>query len=317
MKHTCKNFNINVRNGLMNMLLPQDAQRIVENIFSRKNIEKKVLEDLRSSPAIVEKIEQGVEALTEWIQGDYYESKNKRLARLLQLDLKHTVEEILVVVLQLRAPTMLTSVVGQLAGNLNYSSKVDGIKTLAEILTILCEVDLFDIYKESISGILTVSNIYELDDETTEFINRTKYLPPMLCVPNKIKSNHDSGYLTVRDTMLLGKGNYHDGELCLDSINKFNAIPLSLDVRLLKSYEETSKKDLDTPEKEKAFNNMVRQSYRVYLDLIKQGNHFYLTHKLDKRGRTYSQGYHVNPQGASYKKAILNFHHEELIEGVY
>jgi DNA-directed RNA polymerase len=43
---------------------------------------------------------------------------------------------------------------------------------------------------------------------------------------------------------------------------------------------------------------------------------FHLTHKVDKRGRIYSQGYHVNTQGAAFKKAMIELAKEELIEGV-
>ena len=58
----------------------------------------------------------------------------------------------------------------------------------------------------------------------------------------------------------------------------------------------------------------------VYLPLellpILEGNKFYFTWKFDSRGRMYSQGYHCNLQATEYKKAILNFSHEELINGI-
>jgi DNA-directed RNA polymerase len=37
------------------------------------------------------------------------------------------------------------------------------------------------------------------------------------------------------------------------------------------------------------------------------GNRFWLTHKYDKRGRTYCQGYHVSYQGNDYNKACIEF----------
>ena len=40
----------------------------------------------------------------------------------------------------------------------------------------------------------------------------------------------------------------------------------------------------------------------------------FITHKFDKRGRIYSQGYHVHIQGTSYKKAILELHNKEMVE---
>jgi DNA-directed RNA polymerase len=43
------------------------------------------------------------------------------------------------------------------------------------------------------------------------------------------------------------------------------------------------------------------------------GNRFYMTHKYDKRGRTYSQGYHINPQGNDWNKAVIEFADKEVI----
>ena len=43
------------------------------------------------------------------------------------------------------------------------------------------------------------------------------------------------------------------------------------------------------------------------------GNHFYLTHRYDKRGRTYAQGYYINPQGNEWNKAVLEFADKEIV----
>ena len=58
------------------------------------------------------------------------------------------------------------------------------------------------------------------------------------------------------------------------------------------------------------------QSYCFYTLMATQGNRFYFTHKVDKRGRIYSHGYHINPQGSAFKKAMLELSEPELIEGV-
>jgi len=50
--------------------------------------------------------------------------------------------------------------------------------------------------------------------------------------------------------------------------------------------------------------------------MVSQGNEFYLTNKVDKRGRIYSQGYHINTQGTSFKKAMIDLAHEELVTGM-
>ena len=49
--------------------------------------------------------------------------------------------------------------------------------------------------------------------------------------------------------------------------------------------------------------------------MVSQGNRFYLTHKVDKRGRIYAQGYHITTQGTAFKKAMIELAEPEFIEG--
>ena len=59
-----------------------------------------------------------------------------------------------------------------------------------------------------------------------------------------------------------------------------------------------------------------RQSYYFYSLMANQGNKFYFGNKVDKRGRIYTQGYHINLQGTPFKKASLNFANKEQVTGV-
>ena len=45
-----------------------------------------------------------------------------------------------------------------------------------------------------------------------------------------------------------------------------------------------------------------------------EDNPFYLTHKIDKRGRIYSQGYAINVQGNSYQKSLIDLVKKDYIE---
>ncbi len=49
--------------------------------------------------------------------------------------------------------------------------------------------------------------------------------------------------------------------------------------------------------------------------LMMHSNVFHMTHKYDKRGRTYSQGYHVNYQGNPWNKACIEFADKEVVDG--
>jgi DNA-directed RNA polymerase len=82
-------------------------------------------------------------------------------------------------------------------------------------------------------------------------------------------------------------------------------------------------KNLDKPKEDesvtdyqkrvKAFEKFDRASRDVMKLLLSEGNELYLTHKVDKRGRTYCQGYQVNYQGTPWCKATVEFHKKELI----
>ena len=55
-------------------------------------------------------------------------------------------------------------------------------------------------------------------------------------------------------------------------------------------------------------------SLEVMQAIATLGNEFWLTHKYDRRGRTYAVGYHINTQGTDYNKAVLELAKKEVIE---
>ena len=138
----------------------------------------------------------------------------------------------------------------------------------------------------------------------------------MVCEPNELTNNYSSGYLTHNDSLILGKGNHHEGDICLDVLNKQNQTALRLDTDFLSKVEEEPTFTLDTGEKIDMWHQFKVQSYQFYTLIAKQRNHFYLTHKVDKRGRIYAQGYHISSQGSSFKKASIELAKQELVEGI-
>jgi hypothetical protein len=291
-----------------------DYQLAMEELYSKRNIRKMLEKDLRNSEEIRKRIEKAAELVTKWLSKTYYESKQRRLEPLKKLDPVELVLDLLVTILPLTDPELLTSVVGRF-GSFNYSMKTDGVTTVAELIAVVADVDLYDVMKDD-EGMLYVKSNIVFDNHILEAIEQTQYLPPMVCTPLPLTNNYDSGYLTVRSHLVLGGDNNHDGDLCLSYLNKVNSIPLSLDVEFLTRLSETPNKDLITPEKEAAFTKMAKDSYRMYTNLVRQGNKFYLTNRPDKRGRIYTQGYHVNAQGTSFKKAMIEFHRKEVVTGV-
>lgn len=299
----------------MNENIRIELQRLNELRFNRKHIDLKLLEFVQNDSNMQEGVKDGVEKLKVFLAKTYYQSKNERLAPLHQMDLYKIVESVFVGICCIKTGELFTSVSAKLAGRLGFDDKPAAITTMAEILAVLCETNVFDIYKLTKYDSMKVKHNIPLPQELKDFIRDSEYLPPMLCEPRKLVNNYSSGYLTHNDSLILGNGNHHNGDICLDVLNKKNSTPLKLCVEFLSKYEEEPNKEFETPEQREQWSNFKRQSYEFYTLMAQQGNKFYLTHKVDKRGRIYAQGYHISTQSTSFKKAIIELFEEEVVEG--
>ena len=163
--------------------------------------------------------------------------------------------------------------------------------------------------------------LHTISKEVQDDVDRYQYPLPMVVRPKEVTSNKGYGYFTDDSSVIL-KDNHHEKDVCLDHLNRSNRVEYTLDMEtaymiqnqwkgLDKIREGETKADLD--KRRKAFQKYDRTSKTV-LELINMlSDKFYLTHRYDKRGRTYAQGYHVNPQGNSWNKAVINFANKEVI----
>lgn len=292
------------------------AQNNIENLYNRKHIEERIREFVIYDRDIQDAIEEGVELVHKFINGTYYQSKMDRIVELKVLNIYTLVAEIVIGTAYFQRPELFTSVVPQIASRLQFSDRIDSIRTVSELLAVLCETDLFDITKKSDqASLMLVSNI-ELDEELVRFIECSQILPPMICKPLKLVDNYSSGYLTHKESLLLGSNNYHNDDICLDVLNIMNSVCLKLDAKFIEYVPEEPTFTLDTGDKVRDWNNFVNQSEIFYKLLIDNDNKFYLTHKVDSRGRIYAHAYHVNTMGTAYKKASLEFYKEEIVTGI-
>lgn len=318
-------------------LMATALQEINEKRFNRRHIDEKIRTWFKDSAAIQNRIDAGVVLVNEYINTTYtYASKNVRTAQLKGMDIKSLVTSIYVGIAYFYKPELFTSVTASLAGRLNWDDKPAAITTMAELVAVLTNTDVFDILKPGKYASLYVSSNFALPEDLSSFIKNSVYLPPMVCKPRTLKNNMSSGYLTHNDSLILGKGNHHDGNICLDVLNTMNSMELCLNTEFISKYEEEAptvtvetimQKALDegdeisqglAEERLQAFKDnwaeFKRQSYEFYYLLATQGNKFHLLNKVDKRGRTYSQGYHINTQGTAFKKASIDFHNKEVIK---
>jgi hypothetical protein len=291
-------------------------QEMNEEHYNRKHIDAKIRTFIEANPYMQGKVAEGIELVKAYLAGTYYASKMARIAQLQNMDVPAIVLDIFVGVAYYQRMELFTSASSQIAARLKFSDKTEAIATTAELMAVLCGTDAFDICKESKMASLMVISRIPLDDALIEFIENSAFLPPMVCEPLPLTHNFSSGYLTHNDSLLLGSGNHHDGDLCLDVLNTISKVALQLDTAFLSQVEEEPTYELDTPEKVEQWLNFKRQSYHFYNLMATQGNKFFLNHKVDKRGRIYAHGYHISSQGAAFKKAMVEFAHEELVEGV-
>lgn len=163
---------------------------------------------------------------------------------------------------------------------------------------------------------------YEVSADVQEKIDQFMYPLPMMEKPLEVKSNTDTGYLTIRRSAIL-KNNHHDDDICLDHLNRVNSQALTINANV-RAYIQNSWKHLDKQKEDetaeeylarkKAFEKYDRTSKDVIDSLLTLGDEFYLTHAYDKRGRTYVRGYHVNYQGNDWNKACVEFARKEPLK---
>lgn len=300
----------------MDSLIQIQRQEDIEHQYSRQHIDGYIREAIEVNPDMQVKITHGIQLINEYMSKSYYTSKDARIKQIQTMDIESMVKNIFVGVAYCLKEELFTSITAQMASRLKFNDKLDAIKTVAELMAVLCMTDAFDISKSSKGASLVIVSRIPLNTDLLRFIENSRYLPPMVCEPLELENNYSSGYLTHNDSLILGTGNHHDGDICLDVLNLVNKVKLKLDTGFISSIEEDPTFDLDTPDKQNQWDSFKRQSYEFYLLLAQFGNEFHLTHKVDKRGRIYSSGYHITTQGTPFKKACIELAHEELVTGV-
>lgn len=307
-------------------MLAYDAQLATEHTYSRKVIKDYILRDLRETPVIEAKMLKAVALVIDWMKVPAdYQSKQERKNHLLDIDIETIVEAIIAETIQCITPTKLTVVAGKLYKLLKFEAPEDGLKTIGELIVVVCGADLYDLIPpvSNDTGMWCIRSCYQLDPRVTTYIENTLYMPPMLCEPNTLHKNTDSAYLTYKhDSVILKSHNHHNEEVCLEHINRCNKTELSLSMRMLTSFSEDHDiankvfKGITRSERNKAkdlYLKGIEKSYQVYRHLVASGNVFHLPHKYCKRGRTYAQGYHCSTQGTPFKKAIVELAKQEVI----
>lgn len=299
---------------VMEPLLQVIRQEQNEERYSRKHIDAKIKKEIQDNSSLVSLIEEGESFINEYMDGSYYESKMNRIKQLREMNIKDLILDIFIGVAYFQRPELYASACAIISSRLNFNNRREAVMTVSELLAVLSDTNAFDITKESPKASLYLVSRIPLSDQLIQFIDESEYLPPMVCEPLELTHNFSSGYLTHNDSLILGSDNHHDGNICLDVLNRMNKVALSLSTEFLCTMEETPSHDIQTNEEQDQWDNFKKQSYCFYSLMHDCGNKFYLTHKVDKRGRIYSCGFHINTQGSSFKKASIELANAQLVQ---
>ena len=307
-------------------------QQRIEETFSKKFIIQKAVDDLLTCESIIAKLNKGVEILYSWFNQEHAVDKSLRLLALQQLDVNELVEHtVALVALHCSKPMKLVSIASMCISHLKMVDKVDAIQTMAEVIAMLSDTDLFDC-KKTEDGWVVLSRI-GLDEDVLRYAYNAFYLPPMIIKPRTVRHNRDSGYITQRgESLILGYyENHHDDDICLDVLNTLNANEYELDTDLISNLSEewhreklSQEEYMELSHEERLIYDMdkstwesyIQQGYKIQTLMLYHGNKFYLQNKVDKRGRIYTSGYHISPQGSSFKKAMINLAKKEIVTGL-
>lgn len=197
----------------------------------------------------------------------------------------------------------------------HFQDEANPAQACADAIHKACSEDILD--WDPLSKMLVIR--WDISPELQTKIDQFQYPLPMIEEPLKVSHNRQTGYRTIKGSLIL-KNNHHEDDICLDHINRVNQIPLALNPDVV-AFVQNRWRNLDKPKpgekyeefkaRKKAFQKFDRTSREVIDALLAQGNRFWLTHKYDKRGRTYSQGYHVNYQSNDWCKACIEFSEKE------
>lgn len=202
----------------------------------------------------------------------------------------------------------------------HFGEEPENIQQCIDMITKAALVDLCSFDELSGEFVVTV----DIPADVQRDLDRFQYPMPMVVPPRKLKDNRSTAYYTGGGSVILQGYNHHSDDVCLDHLNRMNQVELCLNMdtaRLISNKwsdldrQKDGESAADYKKRVAAFKRYDRNARDVMELIYVAGNSFYMTHRYDKRGRTYSQGYHINPQGNDWSKAVIEFAEGEVING--
>ena len=274
-----------------------NEQLTTEMKYSKTNTNSYIMEDLNSSLPVRMYMDM-MNAVTTYRTGKYYNSKMLRIRNLAKTD--KIVKAIFCNILLTDRQRPIQDPATKIGFEVGMTNPVDAVTTGAELLAITADVELFDILMYTDGTEIKPKLVIE--DSTREKLDMLQFLPPMKELPQDWTNNTTGGWLFEHKSVLLGKGNHHDGYQALDALNQLQQIAWTIDP------------DVCINESNDNTNMDADQFLTIASEYI--GSPFYFVWRYDKRGRSYSSGYDLNIQSNEYGKALLSLDSKVMITKV-
>lgn len=211
--------------------------------------------------------------------------------------------------------TTLPTLVGILRRH--FDGRDNACQLAADMLQVCAKADLVDWNPVTRQFIVK----FDISQDVQDDLDRYQFPLPMVIEPRKVNDNRDTGYVMSRNSIILRR-NHHEDDVCLDHINRVNAVRFTINydtAHMVRNQwrnldkPKTGETKQDFQKRLKAFEKYDRSSKEIIDLILRYGNEFYLTHKYDKRGRIYCQGYHINYAGNAWNKAVIELADKEIV----
>lgn len=302
------------------------SQVKLEHLLHTQHVEESIKVEI--SEDLLDQVKQCVGIYTDWLDTVKWQSHEYRKDAIRHTD-KYAI--VLKILTKITRNCMQGLPLVSIAGMINLSNDLDkpnNIQLSSDLIALLAPIGLYELSK-SLGGTYVVRSLIQPSDELLRQIKLGCYLPPMIEQPEHLSGNDQSAYLTInKDSLILGgEANQHNGNISLDVLNTLNSNKYELDPFIIQQEKPWHREYLTPldiyclrPEDRDIYKAELR-TRELYLEqfnylktlLVDRTIHF--THKIDKRGRVYTQGYHFNTQGTSFEKASINLKKRELITG--
>lgn len=134
---------------------------------------------------------------------------------------------------------------------------------------------------------------------------------PLVVEPKKLEKNSQNGYYIADTGSVILNHRVPKYDVNLEHLNRVNRIKLRINNNLVQYVKELNQWKITKEVSRKNWNKFCETAQNVHNWFT--GKTFWLTNKYDDRGRTYSIGYFINPQGTDWNKSVIELANEELV----